>query len=265
MAYDASKSSLGSLVKKYGDIQGRGRMILIYGPFGCGKTHLAGTAENSFFLDSDIGENTQLRKMQIPYVTVYTKGAYKRIIEVITHAKNKTDIFDVGGPAENVKTIVLDSWTKLNEQILNEACIENNVDLTKGKPTFTEYMMLQNRQVEIINLMKVVMSERGINFIATALEVLQGDEAEELKREANSNKAYSKIEGSPDLVGKFRKRIGAEFDEVYYLEIVQAATPFRKVWTVQHNSYLAKTRLGLPASIDNPTIPSIFKMMDAAK
>jgi hypothetical protein len=51
----------------------------------------------------------------------------------------------------------------------------NNIDLTKDKPTFTEYMMLQNRQVEIINLMKVIMEERGINFIATALENVQGD------------------------------------------------------------------------------------------
>ena len=54
----------------------------------------------------------------------------------------------------------------------------------------------------------------------------------------------------PAMVGAFRKLIGAEFEETYFLDIMQGVRPVRRLYTQPFENYTAKTRLALPPYID---------------
>ena len=266
--YDSTKTRWGTVVRHYGrEEKPRGLLELVYGEFGSGKSTYCATAEKPLFLDTDRGDNVAMRASEHPYVIFETENLYQRIKSFLLDALNQKDVFDPeGGPYADRKTFCLDSWTKLNEGLLIELVGASVLEETR--PDWDAYMRLKNRQVFLMGLIKEISYKHGINFIVTALPVLEGDEAEKMKRDekkASIKSGFSTVRGMPNLVGGYKKIIGAVFDEVHYLETYTAASGTkRRLWTVMHNDYLAKTRLGLPPSIEDPTFPLVMNLAKEA-
>ncbi len=262
--YDATKTRWGKVIQHYGAEENpRGLLELIYGEFGSGKTSYAASAKDCLFIDVDRGDNIATRAAEHPYKTFEIDGLYENVKLFMRDMLDRKDVFDPeGGPYAGVKTLVIDSWTKLNEGLLVE--IAGRDILEQSRPDWDAYMRLKNRQVFLMGLLKEIAYKRGINIIVTALPVLEGDEAEKMKRDekkASIKSGFSQVRGMPNLVGGYKKIIGAEFDEVHFLETYQAASGVvRRMWTVPHNDYLAKSRLGLPSSIENPTFPKMLEL-----
>lgn len=268
--YDPEKSSMAKRASIYGDTIARGApRILIYGEFGVGKTLLAGQWPAPLFLDCDLGENKYLSDHQIPNLS-YKDGStiYEMMTADLRAAIAGRDMFDPeGGPYADRKTVVLDSWSKLNEMVIDQVLVEDHVEVTDEKAAWDHYMRALARQRIISKLAKQLSMTRGITFIATALSVIEGSEEEKLKREkedASVKAGFSRIVGWPDLVGKYRYKIGAEFTDVWYYEQDQR-TGVRTLWTRPHNGFKAKSRLDLPGKIENPTYEIIAGLMAKAK
>lgn len=262
MAFDPTKSKFN--IQVYGkQVMKPGRKFIIYGMFGVGKTTLAATWPSPLFIDTDFGENTKLVELGIPYLTPRKTSYFSDMTELMKAWLNGTDVFDKdGGPFADRKTLVIDTWTKLNRALLEEAARENPrvADLAKNKATFTEWGLLASRQFAIMDLVTQLCDQRGIDVVITAQPAVLGDEMEEAKK-TDDAEGYSQVVGMPSLIGGYKRSFGADVSDLYYLEVIQGATPVRRLWTQPRNSYYAKTRLGLPAYMDNPTYDTIHKAM----
>ena len=90
---------------------------LFYGPTGCGKTTLAATFPNPFFIDTDKGGKV-LNDQHIPFISLERgEKIYKPIIGILNKIKNNEKPFD----EIKVETLVIDSLTALADLILVES------------------------------------------------------------------------------------------------------------------------------------------------
>lgn len=268
--YDASKSRWAKGQRAYGDAPlVEGQRILIYGDFGSGKTTFAGTAPKPVFLDSDYGENKSLRMAQHPYFIIDGDQPFAKVNTFLDDMLGKRDVFDPdGGPLADRLSLCIDSWTKLNELLLWEIAqtATKPVDLTRERPSIDMYGTLKLRQQSLVRKIKDLCVKRGINVVVTALAVMEGDETEKLQRDSKDamlKTGYDRVKGSPAMVGAFRKLIGAEFKETYFLDVMQGARPVRRIHTCAFENYAAKTQLGLPAYVDDPTFDKIVALAQA--
>ena len=260
--YDPKTSKWAGRIAHYGDVPiTAARRVLVYGPMGSGKSTLLGTFPKVVFLDADYGENERTRAGGHPVVYIYKGSAFQDTKGFLLAALQKKDVFDPdGGPLADRLSIGLDSWTKINELFLMDICREDGVDLEKDKPGFNQYGKLKFQQVIIMDLLKELNLKRNMNIAVTALPMLEGAEDEKLTQSA-TDKSFDRIVGCPNLVGAFRKTIGAEFEEVYYMERLSGAQKIFRTHTSPFNNFQAKTRLGLPATVDDL---SYAKLLDLA-
>lgn len=251
MAFDPTKSVFN--IQVYGKQKLRpGRKYIIYGMFGSGKTSLAASFPKPIFIDTDFGENVALVEQGIPYITPPRERYYHTVYNFVKNWINGTDVFDAdGGPFADRRTLVIDTWTKLNAVLLEEAAKEGGRDLTKTKATFTDWGLLRSRQFAIMDTITQLCEYKGVDVVITAQPAVLGDEMEEAKKGDDAD-GYNQVVGMPSLIGGYKRSFGADTSELWYLEVIQAANPVRRLWTQPRNSYYAKTRIGLPPSIDLP-------------
>lgn len=256
MAYDASTSKFNLQV--YGDRSKKlGRKTIIYGMFGSGKTSLAATWPNPLFFDTDFGENTTLVEKKIPFIRPERGKTYESLSLLINNWLSGKDIFDPdGGPASDRQTLIIDTWTKLNMSILEDAAKAAGRNLADVKATFSDWGLLRSRQFSIMDFLTTLCEFKGIDIVITAQPQVLGDEMEEARKSAEDD-GYNQVVGMPSLIGGYKRSFGADVSEMYYLEVLQGAQQVRKLWTVPHNAYYAKTRIGLPAFIDSPSYEKI--------
>ena len=260
--YDASKSKWGPSVQQYDTRTTRGRRELIYGDMGSGKTWYMGTAPGLFVVDADHGENSKLQSQGIPFISLDDNPPYRKLLGFLTDLLGARDIFDPnGGPQAEIKTLGIDSWTKLNELFLFEICKADGLDLADSKPNWDHYMKLKSRQIIIVKILDDISTKRGINIIVTALPQLTGDDQEKMTKKA-TDQVYTSVDGTPNLVGAYKKLIGAAFDEVYYLEATtklgaNGTEVVRTLYTSPHGVWQAKTRRVLPHKVVNATFESL--------
>lgn len=260
--YDPEKSKWASKIEEYGSDKPIGMRVLIYGPYGKGKTTFAGTFPKPLFIDMELGENVRLREAKHPYLYLPPGIVYSNLVGILRDWINKRDVFDPeGGPHADRQTIVIDSWTKLNQFLLMEIAAQEGRKVDETNATPRDYLLLSSRQNEIIILLKELAYRHGIHVVITALPKVEGDEVESLKRDDNSSKAYSSVVGMPHLLGSFRRLIGADTQEVYYIDTIEGATTVYRLWTSPHQGYHAKTRLGLPSTIDDPSYDKIVGLV----
>lgn len=264
--YDPSKSKWAGRIDRYGSDHKIGMRVLIYGPYGKGKTTFAGTFPNPLFLDMELGENIRVSEQHHPYIYISPGVVYNTLVSVLRDWINQRDVFDPdGGPYADRRTIVIDSWTKLNQFLLMEIAAGEGRQVDETNATPRDYLLLSSRQNEIMVLLKELAYRQAINAVITALPKVEGDEMENLKRDDNSSKAYGQVVGMPHLLGSFRRLIGADTQEVYYIDTVEGATQVYRLWTAPHQGYHAKSRLGLPSTIDDPSYEKIIKLIGTKK
>lgn len=271
--YDPKTSKLATRAGVYGgggEDDGAENRFLIYGKSGTGKTQLAGSIPNVLMLDlGEYGKNAYLVKHAVPRLQYKNEtGLYQLVVADLRAALESRDVFDPdGGPYAAVRALGFDSWTKLNELLLAQICAEDGIDMADDRPLRDQYMRLAQRQAIIIKLLKQLSLQRRFTIVVTALDILEGAEDEKLKRdekEATQKFGYDRLVGGPNMIGKFRYSICAEFTDVYYYEVVPGAgKSIHRIWTQPHNGYFAKSRLGMPVSIDIPPEDGYAAIMKA--
>lgn len=217
---------------------------LVYGPSGIGKTTFCASFPNCFFLDCDRGGLT-LRNRHIPAIEIERRETvFTTVWEILSCLKNKTGPFKTNPDLANIETLVIDSWSNLNDFILTDAMLHTPKSVNKSSVTtdpnndkadFEDWGRLLQRQISIVSLLK----DLEMNVLVTAGSGVDKD----------SNGMFI---GGPVMKGSFDREIPFAFDEIYYL----ASTPaqegvHRALYTGPYTYYTAKSRLGLPYKIVN--------------
>ena len=267
MAYDETKSRWVKQVRQYGSVdKPKGVLQLIYGEFGVGKTFYCASAPGVVVVDIDRGENIKSRTEKLNYFYFRPEGLYENLKRLFMDIRDRKDIFEPGAPLGYIKSLALDSWTKINESLLVEIVGEDTLE--NSKPGWDAYMALKNRQIFLVKILKEIAFEQDINVIVTALPMIEGDEAERMKRDdakASAKSGFSVVHGMPNLVGAFKKQIGAEFDEVYYFESFPSGGHHNRLWTNPHGDYQAKSRYGISESIIDATFAKVQEAAEKVK
>lgn len=225
---------------------------LVVGKTGSGKTHFAGTWPSPLVLDFDKGGQT-LRKSHIPYIGMYeVKGVSKRTFDIVAAALMRAKLDLPGGGVldfSQVKTIVFDSITLWSKASLDSFMLDAGQNIIEDKPGYEGYGKLLNASIELAR--RWIRLSTMYNVVVNALPDVNVDDID------NSKSGGALVEG------KFRNQIGAYFDEVYYLESTKPNDPALPVkyalYTAKKGFFEAKTRLGLPYKIEDPTYAKLYE------
>lgn len=222
--------------------------ILLYGYSGAGKTILASTFPDPFFVDADRG----MRSLSSEFTRIQlqsTETPFTFILSILQDALAHRGPWAEGGRLANKKTIVIDSVTALIDDYLAvEAMNESHRNVLTEKLSYDEYGKIQSRMTALNSVIKDLSHEYYV--VMTAL-------VEEEKDEVSGT-----LVGKPKLTGKYRDKIMADFDEVYYLacEPQIQGPPKYIAYPRGVKWYRGKTRLLKPEVrfIESPTFEKIM-------
>lgn len=228
----------------YDDPSKQFKRVLLYSETGGGKTKLASTFPDPFFIDTDKGGKT-LKDLKIPNIKL-TRGnkSFDEIMDILGKIKRKEEPFNFP-----IGTIVLDSITTLADflivDILKYPKSPGKVsrDITKVKPEWDDYTVLT---AELKAITKYI-QDMDINVVATCGVKLEKDEIR------------GTFVGLPDILGSFRNAVGYEFDELYFMEVKTKGKDVEYVTHFQKISYFsAKSREGKKGFMVNATFDKLF-------
>lgn len=240
--------SLDSLMDTYKVETSETGSFLFYGKSGSGKTTLARTFPNPVFIDTDRGmnalkEETRRFKMETvdkPFLTVLT---------ILKCALEKSGPFGKDGKYADCKTLVIDSWSSLiDDYMMPEAMVEGNRSMITEKASYDEYGRLASRQTLLSSLVKDLAKQYYV--ITTAIT--------EEEKDDNTGE----LQGKPKVTGKYRDKIMADYDEVYYLESQDVVTAQGKqtrymLYAKPFRHFQAKTRKTSISTMESPTFEKI--------
>lgn len=222
---------------------------LLLGLTGSGKTHLIGTYKGIFVFDYDAGGLT-LRKQKVhgQYLSfLQSRGCVRRTFDVIDAALAKRPPFDKG----DVETIAFDTLTDFSNMAVEDFMLQAGKDPLNAKPSYDEYGKLKANCIELGRRLKRLSSM--YNVVVSA------------KCDIDKDEMTGAFVGGPILVGAYRGLIGGDFDEVYYLESETVKEEKKYfAYTGKRTFYDAKSRLGLPYRIENPSYEKIMQLAKVA-
>jgi len=237
------------LISSYSPTEAKTMRVLLYGDSGSGKTTLAATSPDPLFIDTDSGLASIPKKVDVIDLSAVS-NPFMTVVGILQAAKTRTGPFDKGGKFSHIKTIVIDSYTSLvDDFFLPELMTEGSLSVISDKASFTEYGRLKGRCSLLSSLLKEV--SKTYNVVVTALVDEEKDEI------------TGAIEGKPLMTGKYRDKIMADFDEVYFLRSqTDAASTGPQTRFFLHAQpyrwFQAKTRLTKLTVLENPTYEKII-------
>lgn len=225
--------------------------LLIYGDPGVGKTRLAGTAGDgedtgpAIIADVEGGVITLRKQKSVEVVQIRTMKQFESLVNAL--ADDSEGYY---------KTFILDGITELQKldmgTVMKEAKAKaknpDNVDIFVPSPR--EWGISGERLRMILRVAR----DLKMHTIFTALEAQETDQQTDITR------FY------PSIPGKLKNELSGFFDIVGRLEAKSVpgkpGEVIRTLQTAKTNRVAAKDRFDvLPAVMENPTIPEIWKLI----
>lgn len=243
-----------SLLGEYAPTQTPTFSVLLYGASGSGKTHLAGTFPEPFFIDADRGMRSL--EMECPYLRLKDAATpFTLVLNVLQDALAGRGPWAPDKRLGKIKTIVIDSYTALiDDYMLPETMKEGKRNWLNEKATFDEYGKIKSRMTALASIIKDLSMKYFV--VSTALVEEEKDE--------NSGELI----GKPLMTGKYRDKVQADFDETYFLrsatDMVSGSTKYM-AHAQPYKFYRAKTRLTTMKTMEDPSFDKIQKTLKIFK
>lgn len=242
---------------------------IIFGPPGSGKTVMASTFPKPFrWLDADRGLRSVrwAVKRGLSTVTDLQKDliAYRPVEEANPNGYVKSAAFDKAcdmidhwlspGQIETWETLVIDSFTEVNEWAINKGLELNAALPTASKPLSGSHKINMQATTRLITGKQDYKSAQGLvigflnqfrpQLIAANknLVVLCHQWVEDESDEDGNHKI---IQYQPLLIGQLRARIQKDFDDIWYMQVYNKGTGMEvKVQVHKDPLHECKTRWG---------------------
>ena len=228
-------------IKKVSDMEFGYAKILVFGESGSGKTYFASTYDNEKVLFINV-------KAESGMMTLRALGADIDVLDVDSYSDMKEAVEWIKANGSKYDVLYIDSLSQWQKNL------EKEVPETGNK--FAKWNTIKEYTKEVVNSFKNL----PFHVVFTC----------EIKKDKDENQGD--IIYNPSLLGSSRDEIPYWFDEVYYFTRFQQKIndPIAyKALTSAAMKYPCKSRLRLPANIDNPNLKEIielagFKKVDKA-
>ncbi len=203
---------------------------LVYGVPGIGKTQFAATFPKPLFIDMRAGLAT-VRHMKVPFI----------------RPKTYVDIMNCAVPAnvQDYHTIVLDHLTEMARFLMEEVLTLS----TREEPVLKDWGRLLERLTKI-------------TVAFTAEDNLRQHIVFVAEEQADKDEETGKILITPDVPGKFARRISSWFDCVFHMRVAThktTGTKGRYLLTQPDTLYPAKTRFRELDRLEQPDFNVIWE------
>ena len=257
---------------------------LLYSAPGTGKTVMAGTFPGPFrWLDTDRGTKSLVWALKAGKMSVTDPkdvvifqpheeldGQYPKRGNNVTAAfdqmTDKIDYWFSSADVQNWETLVVDSFTEINEWALNKGLYLNSTLPERSKPLSRSENINQIAKVRLLTGEQDYKSAQGLcqGFI-TDVRIACAQHSKNLvvicheyaETSEDSNGNVKVVKYMPMLIGQLRQRLVKDFDDVWYLEMRQTLKDNKmmpEVLARLHGDslHIAKTRWGAIVSATEP-------------
>ena len=224
-------------IQKSNDSKIRKFKVLVSGREGSGKTEFAGGWPKPFFIATEEG-TLSLADKEIPFMFIPNDvPVYDTVLMILLEAKAKTGAFSADGSLGDRETIVLDSFTSLNQKLMSEILEANG----RIKPEFDDWNTLKFRMSKICSLIP----ELDFHVVGTVGIAVKDDSITKMSTP------------TIDLDGGYRERLPHDFDFSLWLTCQTRGSQTRYIaYTKEYLQKYSKARVPrswpeLPKEIEN--------------
>lgn len=213
-------------VRSSSDVALNGIKMMVYGPWGVGKTPLLTTAPVPVIMSAEKGL-LSIRKTNTPYIEI---NGYNSLVECYTWAAQSQE-------ARQYYTICLDSLTEIAEVLLSE------LKRTAKDPRKAFYEVM-DKTVEFTRAMRDL---PGRNVVLIAKE--------EYSKDINGVMLFQ-----PMMPGtKLGQALPYYFDEVFRMSAANDQAHTRYLCTQPSFQWQARDRSGMLAEYEQPNLTTVFR------
>jgi GTPase SAR1 family protein len=225
--------------------------LLLYGPPGVGKTELAASAPDPFFVDMERSTETLRNHPTLNKTPVFRPTCMDDIFQVVKEF-----------PASKFQTLVLDTGTRMQFFQLREKMVEVTKNGTSGRdiylPLFQEYRI----SAEMLDHIFVLLQAMEKHVIIVAHERI----VTKKMPDGSETHVATLPEFTPAVASKINGLLNATFHLSVKNSPIVGKGPSRILTVNPSGKIVAKNRLRIQeTTIENPNLREIFKLTEKGK
>jgi hypothetical protein len=233
------------------DIERSALHVLAYGLPKTGKTSFIGTWPAPVVIDADKGMVTLRNQKIFGFIPEAGERTFADVCSFLRDIKERKSDFAPGGALANVKTVAIDTITRLSELLKDDAMLHpvsgKVLDPSRDKPEFDHWGFVKSR----LGILITLLHEIPLHSVVTAWVEVSEDDVTGMKV------------GLPKTEGKYREVMAGRFDEVYYFYTQSSSSaPTRYFMRTQpYGYYIGGSRLKVAPTIENPSYDLLEKAL----